>query len=310
MIAQFIVTTLRSATPLIIAAVAGLFCIRAGIFHLGIEGLMLTGAFVSVVLGSAAGNAWIGLLGAVAVNAVLSWAYWLLIDRLKADTVIAGLGLSTLCYGATTFLMAALFGERGSLASDVRLPQFFVGANSGLAAALNNTSILVWSVPVIVWIGWVGLARSRLGLEIAVVGEYPYGAECAGLNIGLTRLKAVLITGVGAAIAGAELGNLANFTQNMTNGRGFFALAAILFGGGRPVRTALAGLFFGFSEALGIAAQISAFGGLPRQFILMIPFVATIVIVTLSRIWAKRRDGRDSQNQGKHQDTNIGEPRT
>ena len=295
MIAQFIVTTLRFAAPLIIAAVAGLFCIRAGIFHLGIEGLMLTGAFVSVVLGSAAGNAWIGLLGAVAVNAVLSWAYWLLIDKLKADTVIAGLGLSTLCYGATTFLMAALFGVRGSLASDVRLPQMFVGVNSGLSAAVSNTSILVWCMPVIVFISWAAVNRSRFGLEIAVVGDYPYGAECAGLNIGAVRLKAVLITGAGAAIAGAELGigTLANFTQNMTNGRGFFALAAILFGGGHPVRTALAGLFFGFSDALGIAAQISSFGGLPRQFILMIPFAATIVIVTLSSIWSRRRRGHD-----------------
>ena len=295
MTAQFIVTTLRSSTPLIIAAVGGLFCIRAGIFHLGIEGLMLTGAFVSVVLGSAAGNAWIGVLGAVAVNALLSWGYWLLIDKLKADTVIAGLGLSTLCYGATTFLMAALFGVRGSLASDVRLPQMFAGVNSGLAAAVSNTSILVWCVPVIVFIGWAALKRSRFGLEIAVVGDYPYGAECAGLNIGAVRLKAVLITGAGAAVAGAELGvgTLANFTQNMTNGRGFFALAAILFGGGHPVRTALAGLFFGFSDALGIAAQIASFGGLPRQFILMIPFVATIVIVTLSSLWSQRRNGRN-----------------
>ena len=289
---QFVVTTIRLSVPLIFAGLGGLFSVRAGIFHIGIEGLMLAGAFVTVGLGTALGSVWLGILGAIVVNLILSYVYWFLIDRLKADMIIAGLGLTTLCVGGTAYLMNAIFGRRGSMTSQVRLPQPVVGPQEGLLAFVSELSILAWLLPLCIIIVWLLLRRSRLGLHIAAVGEYPYAAEAAGVDISRTKLNAMLITGFCCALAGAELsvGGLAAFSENMTNGRGFIALAAILFGSLEPIRTALAGLFFGFANAVGINSQIYAGeGNIPRQFILMIPFMATIFFVTLRGVLSRRR---------------------
>ena len=292
---QFVVTTIRLSVPLILAGLGGLFSVRAGIFHIGIEGLMLAGAFVTVALGSALGSVWLGILGAMAVNLILSWVYWFLIDRFKADMIIAGLGLTTLCVGGTAFLMNAIFNERGSMTSLVRLPQPVVGPQEGILAYVSELSILAWMLPLFIFIVWLLLRRSRLGLHIAAVGEYPYAAEAAGVNISRTKLYAMLITGACCALAGAELsvGGLAAFSENMTNGRGFIALAAILFGTLDPLRTAFAGLFFGLADAVGITSQIYARDtDIPRQFILMTPFVATIFFVTLRGIFMQRKQSR------------------
>jgi len=291
---QFVVTTLRSATPIIIAALAGLFSIRAGVFNMGIEGLMLAGAFAAVAGGVLTGSVVFALLLAVIVCLALSFVYWLLIERYKADAVIAGLGLTTFCVGATAFLMQTIFGRRGSFQSPVRLPIPVRGVTEGPLAYVSELSLLTWLLPVFLVVSWILLRRSRLGLQIAAVGDYPYGAEAAGLNLSRVRLYAILITGFGSGLAGAQLaiGDLASFTENMTNGRGFIALAAILFGARSPLFTALAGLFFGFAEALGIVFQIKSTGAIPREFVLMAPFIATIAIVTLSSGLAKRRRKR------------------
>jgi len=288
---QFVVTMLRSATPIVLAAVAGLFAIRAGVFHLGLEGLMLAAAFTAVVAGSSTGSVWLGLLAAVAVCLVLSVVYWFLLDTLQADSVIAGLGLTAVCAGGTAFLLLAAFDQRGSIRSSVKLPRPVVGTEEGLAAFVSELSILTWLLPLFVLLGWILLTRSRLGLRIAAVGEHPYGAEAAGVNQSRVRLYAVLIAGVGCALAGAQLsvGDLSGFTENMTNGRGFIALAAMLFGARSPLYTALAGLFFGFADAFGIMLQITSAGAVPRQFVLMAPFVATIVIVAFSSSLRNRR---------------------
>ncbi len=288
---QFVVTMLRSSTPIILAAVAGLFAIRAGVFHLGMEGLMLAGAFTAVAAGTAAGSVWVGLASAVAVCLVLSVLYWILIDRLRADTVIAGLGLTAICVGGTAFLMQAIFSQRGSMQSSVHLPRPVRGIDSGLLSFVSELSVLTWVLPVLVLMCWILLTRSRLGLQIAAVGEYPYGAEASGVNQSRIRLYAVLVTGVGCALAGAQLsvGDLSAFSENMTNGRGFVALAAMLFGARSPLYTALAGLFFGFADAFGILMQIHADGTVPLQFVLMAPFIVTIAIVCLSSSIGRRQ---------------------
>ena len=288
---QFVVTMLRSSTPIILAAVAGLFAIRAGVFHLGMEGLMLAGAFTVVAAGTVTGSVWVGLACAIAVCLVLSMLYWFLIDTLRADTVIAGLGLTAVCVGGTAFLLQAIFSQRGSMQSSVRFPRPVSGVDDGLLAFVSELSVLTWVLPVLVLLGWVLLTRSRLGLQIAAEGEYPYGAEASGVNQSRVRLHAILITGVGCALAGAQLsvGDLSSFTENMTNGRGFIALAAMLFGARSPLYTALAGLFFGFADAFGILIQIHADGTVPRQFVLMAPFIVTIAIVALSSSIGRRR---------------------
>lgn len=291
---QFTVTTLRGATPIVLAAVAGLFAIRAGIFHLGIEGLMLAGAFTAVAAGTASGSATIGLLAAIFVCLLLSVLYWFLIDRLKADTVIAGLGLTALCVGGTAFAMQVLFDQRGQMASSVRLYRPVTGPQEGALSFVSELTIITWVTPLLIVLAWVILRRSRLGLQIAAVGDYPYGAEAVGVNQSRVRLFALLITGAGCAIAGTQLaiGDVAGFSENMTNGRGFFALAAMLFGGFSAVFTALAGLFFGFADAFGIFMQINDASGLPVQFVLMVPFILTIVIVSLSGYLRKKKSSQ------------------
>ena len=291
MLDQFIVTTLRSATPIIIAAMAGLFSVRAGIFNMGLEGLMLAGAFTAVATGIVTGSILFSLIAAVLVCLFLSAAYWLLIEKYRADPVITGLGLTATAAGGAAFLTQVIFGKSGSIQSPVRMPVPVSGATDWPLSMVNQLSLLTWLLPVFVIGTWLILRRSQFGLRISAVGEYPYGAEAAGINIGRTRLYAMLITGAGCALAGAQLavGDLASFSDNMTNGRGFIALAAILFGAKWPGYTALAGLFFGFAEALGVVIQINADGTVPREFVLMAPFVATIAIVTLSSALTRRK---------------------
>jgi simple sugar transport system permease protein len=288
---QFTVTTLRGATPIVLAAVAGLFAIRAGIFHLGIEGLMLVGAFTAVAAGTASGSATVGMLAAILVCLILSMLYWFLIDKLKADTVIAGLGLTALCVGGTAFAMQVLFNQRGQMASSVRLYRPVTGPQEGALSFVSELTIITWVTPLLIVLAWIVLRRSRLGLQIAAVGDYPYGAKAVGVNQSRVRLYALLITGAGCAIAGTQLaiGDVAGFSENMTNGRGFFALAAMLFGGFSAVFTALAGLFFGFADAFGIFMQINDTSGLPVQFVLMVPFILTILIVSLSGYLRKKK---------------------
>ncbi len=293
---QFTVTTLRASTPIVLAAVAGLFSIRAGIFHLGIEGLMLAAAFAAVAAGTVSGSVWFGLAAAIAVSLALSALYWVVIDRLKADAVIAGLGLTTLCVGGTSYAMQVLFDQRGQMASAVRLPRPVTGPHEGVWALVSELTVITWITPLLVVVAWIILRRSRLGLQIAAVGDYSYGADAAGVNQSQVRFYALLITGVGCGIAGTQLavGDVAGFSENMTNGRGFFALAAMLFGGFSVIYTALAGLFFGFADAFGIFMQIFNRSGLPVQFVLMAPFVLTIAIVTLSGYFKRIGAGHDS----------------
>lgn len=291
---QFTVTTLRGATPIVLAAVAGLFAIRAGIFHLGIEGLMLVGAFTAVAAGTASGSATVGMLTAILVCLLLSVLYWYFIDKLKADTVIAGLGLTALCVGGTAFAMQVLFDQRGQMASTVRLYRPITGQQEGALSFVSELTIITWVTPLLVVLAWIVLRRSRLGLQIAAVGDYPYGAEAVGVNQSRVRLYALLITGAGCAIAGTQLaiGDVAGFSENMTNGRGFFALAAMLFGGFSAVFTAFAGLFFGFADAFGIFMQINDRSGLPVQFVLLVPFILTILIVSISGYLRKKKSTR------------------
>ncbi|MEM9607262.1 MAG: ABC transporter permease [Actinomycetota bacterium] len=281
--AEFIASTLRSGTPLALAGVGALFAVRAGIFHLGIEGLMLASAFTSVAVAHETSSIPLALAAALVASALLSVLYWALMEHLRADAVIAGLGLTTLCVGGTAFLLDAIFDQRGRLDSPVGLPRPVRGADDGLGAFVTELSILGWLTPVLVVAAWIVLRRSGLGLRITAVGTYAYGARAAGVSGARTRLAAMLLASIGASLAGVELalGGLSGFSENMTAGRGFIALAAVLLGLSRPFGTAVSAFFFGAAAAIGVYTQINSFDALPRPFILMIPFVVTIVAVSV-----------------------------
>ena len=301
---EFIASTIRTSIPLTLAGVGSLFAVRAGIFHLGIEGLMLTSAFTAVGVAHETGSVALAVVAALTVSALLSWAYWLLMDRLGADSVIAGLGVTTLSVGGTAFFMDVIFDQRGRLDSLVGLPRPIRGSQSGLGAYVSELSLLGWLTPLFVLAAWVILRRSGLGLRIVAVGTYSYGAQAAGIDEQSVRLQAMMLTSVGAALAGVELslGGLSAFSEGMTNGRGFIALAAALFGLLHPLGTAAAAVFFGAAEAVGIVTQVQGFDVLPRPFILMIPFVLTMIAVTVSAI-VRGRAGTPSREE-----TNIAQP--
>ena len=287
---QVIATTLRSATPLVLVALAGVFAFRAGIFHLGLEGLMVTGAFVAVAAGHATGSVVVGIVAAVAVCMVLSALFWWVTGPMGANVIIAGLGLTSIGLGGTAFALGALYGTRGSIFTDVVLPRPVRGVTDGPGVILSESSLMVWLAPVFVLAAWIVLRRSRFGLRLAAVGEYPFAARSVGIDPSRMRLWALLIAGALCALGGAELsiGALRNFTENMTNGRGFIAFVAVIFGAWHPVGAALAGLFFGFAEAIGIQSQINITEAVPRELVLMIPFLLTILAVWLGGLWRRR----------------------
>ena len=279
---EFIASTIRVSVPLALAGVGSLFAVRAGIFHLGIEGLMLAGAFTAVGIAYQAESVFLAVLGALVVSAVLSWIYWLLMEKLRADAVIAGLGITGFAVGGTAFFLNVVFDRRGRLDSAVGLPRPVSGPQEGIAAYVSELSILGWLTPPLVLGAWFLMRRTQFGLRLTAVGTYSYGARAAGVYEGGTRLRAMLATSVGAGLAGAELslGGLSGFSEGMTNGRGFIALAAALFGLLHPFGTAAAAVFFGAAEAVGVVTQVKGFDLVPRPFILTIPFLLTILAVT------------------------------
>ena len=287
---QFIATTLRVATPIVFVALGGLFAYRAGIFHLGLEGQMLIGAFAAVAGSVWTENVWLGILIAILVNLVVSTAFWVVIVPLRANAIIAGLGLTALGVGGTTFALSTIFDTRGQIRAPVRLPRPVTGETEGPLAVVNELSILVWLMPLIALLVWLVLRRTRFGLRLAAVGEYPMAARAAGVSVGRMRLIALLMCGTLCTLGGADLslGTLSFFQENMTAGRGFLGFSSMLFGAGDPVGTTFAALFFGLAQALGIQAQLLNLDFPPVEFVLMLPFVATIVAVWLSGLRNKR----------------------
>ncbi len=288
---QVLATTLRAAAPLILAALAGVFAWRAGVFHLGLEGLMITGAFSAAAVGHATGSVWLGILAGVAACSVLSFLFWWVIGPLRANMIIAGLGLTSLGLGGTAYALTAVFDTRGTIFTEVTLPRPVRGVNEGLGVIVSESSILVWLAPLFVLASWVVLRRTRFGLRLTAVGEYPFAARSVGVDPSRMRLWALLIAGGLSALAGAELsvGALRNFTENMTAGRGFIAFVAVIFGAWHPIGAAAAALFFGLADAIGAQSQINITESVPREFVLMIPYLLTIVAVWVGGMLRRRQ---------------------
>lgn len=287
---QLVLGSLRAAAPIVLVALGGVVAIRARVYHLGLEGLMLVGAFVSVVLTVGTGSVLVGVVGAVAVSMVLSVVYWVVIGPLRADPIIAGLGLSGLGLGATSFALQAWFDGGQTLRAPAGLPRPVTGVADGPLALVSGLSVLVWATPVIAWLCWVVLRRTGWGLRLAAVGDHPFAARSIGVSPALVRLQALVVCGALTGLGGAELalGGLQLFTQNMTNGRGYIAFVAVVFGANHPIGAALAALFFGVADGIGVQSQVLFPGIVPTEVVLALPYVLTIIAVTVSG--AARRD--------------------
>ena len=266
-----IISTVRLSTPLILAALGGLFSERSGVINIALEGMMLSGAFTAAAMTYATGSPWLGLISAIGSGLLISLVHAVACIRYRADQVVVGTAINILMIGLPGFLSGAFFLSSGST-PQLPIEQLVPRAPVVLAFVL---------VP----ITWYLLYRTPFGLRLRAVGENPEAADAAGVNVARIRYSGVLLSGALAALGGAYLsiGQSSLFTRNMTSGRGFIALAALIFGKWRPAQTMLACLFFGFTEAVTIQMQgvvkLPSGEDIPVQFIQMVPYILTMVVL-------------------------------
>jgi len=262
-----LLATLRSASPLIITAIGGLFAERAGVINIALEGKMLTGAFMAVVVAYFTGNPWLGVFGGIFGGAFLALIHAVVSIKYKANQVVSGTAINILAYGLTVFLLQVFFGVSGTSPSVNKLP------------AWGPFNPLVYFGLVLVVVAHLFIYYTPQGLRLRAVGENPAAAETVGVNVIRLKYFFVTLSGALAGIAGAALsiGDLSVFVNQMTAGRGFIALAAMIFGKWTPVGALFAALLFGFAEALQIRLQ--GIVPIPREFVQMIPYVFTMIIL-------------------------------
>lgn len=270
-------STIRTATPLIFAALGGLFSERAGVINIALEGLMLAGAFTAAVVTYELQNPYIGFLSGLVAGAALAFVYAVAVIKFEADQVVTGFAVSLLMIGLPAVISAALYDSAGSteqIAKEYLLPDLY--------NRLSIASILAF---LLVPICWYVVYKTPFGLRLRAAGENPAAADAAGVNVIRLRYTAVVISGVLAAAGGAYLsiGQSSLFTRAMTAGRGYIALAALILAKWKPVPVLFACLFFGFTEALSIQIQgvikLPSGEDIPVQFIQMIPYVLTIIVL-------------------------------
>ncbi len=275
MIASIVMATLRVSVPLLLAALAGLYSERSGIVDIGLEGKMLAGAFAAGCVASITGSPWVALLAAVGVGCLLGVLHgWVCIDQ-RGDQVVSGMAVNILVAGLTVTLGLAWFGQGGQtpvLDRAARFPEF-----AGL-------SVLAWPafalVPLTAWLLW----RTRFGLRLRAVGEHPAAVDTAGVSVAWLRYRAVLIAGALCGWAGAYIAvaQSAGFVRDMTGGRGYLALAALILGKWRPFPVLLACLLFALLDAVAIRLQGVALPGLgtvPVQAVQALPYVLTVLLL-------------------------------
>ena len=264
-------STIRLSTPLILAALGGLFSERSGVINIALEGMMLAGAFTAAAVTYAVGNPYIGLLAGMMAGGLIAAIHAVACIRYKADQVVTGTAINILMIGMPAFLSGAFFLSSGST------PQ------------IPKEHLIPW-IPIVIAfalvpLSWYVLYKTPFGLRLRSVGENPEAADAAGVKVARMRYAGVLLSGALAGVGGAYLsiGQSSLFTRNMTSGRGFIALAALIFGKWRPVQTLLACLLFGLTEALSIQMQgvvkLPSGDDIPVQFIQMVPYVLTIIVL-------------------------------
>jgi general nucleoside transport system permease protein len=291
-------STVRLVSPILLAALGGMITERAGIFNVSLEGLMLFGAFAAVV-----GTAWtdqpaIGVLAAVVAAMVVALLFAFVVVDLRGDAIVAGLAINLFALGATTFLMRAIFGVQGGYYDptmpglpEIRIP--FVEDIPIVGSLVSGHTILVYVGIAAVVVLQVLLFHHKAGLRTRAVGEDPIAAGSVGVRVRRVRYGAILGCGLLCGLAGAQLslGLVTQFVEGMTAGRGFIALVAVMFGRAHPVGVLAASLFFGGAYALALRLQGA---GIPPQFALMLPYIATIgalVVISARRSMRRRAHG-------------------
>lgn len=275
-------SALVKAVPLTLGALSGVLCERSGVVNIAIEGMMLTGAFVSAFVGSVA-NIWFGLIAAMLAGGLLAAVLAVLSIKYKTDQIIAGTIINIFAIGITSFLSAKFLQVYQNLNDPGRFPTIQIPLLSDIpffGPILFQHNMFVYAVYIFIIVITVGLYYTRWGLRTRSVGEHPKAADTLGINVFRTRYLSVILGGFMAGFGGAyfTLGSVGRFDEVMTAGRGFIGLAAMIFGNWNPFGSFSAGLLFGFFDALASKLAILKVP-IPSEIMLMFPYLATMVIL-------------------------------
>jgi simple sugar transport system permease protein len=275
-------TTLRYATPLVFASIGGMFSERSGVVNIALEGMMLSGAFFGI-LGADKLHSWfLGLVVAVVAGGLFAAVHAFFAIHLRADQIVGGTAINFLAVGLTGYLFIQTYGDAGtpsgiSQIPDVKLPGlqdvYFIGP------AIGHLNLMIWLSFAVLILSSILMFRTPIGLRIRAVGEHPRAADTVGIPVYRVRYGAVILSGMLAALGGAYLsiGFVHSFNQNMTEGRGFIALAALIFGRWRPAGAFGAALLFGFSSAL--AQRLQDYSQSAGTLFNALPYVLTLIAV-------------------------------
>lgn len=292
LIGWLIKTTIQFSTPLVLAALGGMYSEKSGIVNIGLEGMMLIGAFSAVAATYFSDNPWIGVVVAVIAGGALAAVHAVITVKLKGNHIVSGTGVILFATGFTTLMLEVIWAQRGVSDEVTRLPQVVIPQIQGipiLGDVFGSLEPIVYMMFFAVIISWFVMYKTPFGLRVRASGEDPSSLDTAGVNVDTIRFIAVVISGCLSGLGGAYLsiGYGARFGKVMTNGRGFIALAALIFGGWSPIGSFLAGTFFGFLDALQAFISLTIPELLPyNNFIKMIPFV--LVVIALAGIGRSR----------------------
>ncbi len=296
--AAFFVTVIRTTTPLLLATLGGLIADLSGALNVALEGMMLIGCLTAVIV-SVYAPWYVAVVAGLGAGAILGLVMAFFAYRMKADIILVGFAINILAAGGTVFALAlATGGDKGTSinlqskaipAVDLSFLDGIPVVGHTLTSFLSGHSVLSWLAALLVFAVWYFLYRTPWGLWLRGVGEYPAAPEAAGIPVNKVRTWSLVVSGALAGLGGAQLAmfNYVGFTRDMTAGRGFIALGAVLLGARHPIGALLAALLFGAFEALAVVMP-GLFNWMPAELIRMIPFVVTIAALVLFSIRAQR----------------------
>lgn len=276
--------SIRLSVPILFAALGGMYSERSGVVNIGLEGIMLVGAFAGVVGSYFTGSYWIGALVAIVSGIFISAIFALITVKIKINQIVSGVAINLLAVGLTSFFYRALFGITTVPITVKAFEPINIPILSNIpiiGEIFFKQTVLVYIAFLLVPISYYVFYKTSVGLSIRTVGEHPMAADTVGIPVNKVRTICVLVSGALAGLGGCflSLGQFNMFVDNMVSGRGFIAVAAVIFGKWNPKGVLMASLIFGIADALQIRIQMSGLN-IPYQFLLMFPYLLTVVAVT------------------------------